>query len=321
MSLDEGHKPPEPDEAAPPAAEAEPPRPKHTIGALLRETREGYGGDINRIATVLRIRAPYLVALEEGRYDRLPAPVYALGFVRAYAIHLGLDGDEAVRRFKQEASGFEIPRDLIFPVPLAERGIPRGPVLAAALLLLLAAYGAWYFLTAGSRVRPERVSEVPAALQPPAATQPEAAIAPAAPPPASVPAPVATTSPPSAPSPPVTLNPPPQQQAAAPPSAPTADDTPHVFGATSGPARIVIHAKGDSWLQVRDKDDTLVFQRLMKDGDVYRVPDRPGLMLFTGNAAVLDVTVDGKPIPALPGTVRHDVRLDPDQLKSGSAVR
>src|SRR5579862_2383637 len=112
-------KPPEGEAAAAPAAPAEePPRVRHTIGALLRETRENYGGDIERIAGALRIRPAYLTALEEGRYDRLPAPVYALGFVRAYAIHLGLDGEEAVRRFKQEANGLEISRDLIFPVPL-----------------------------------------------------------------------------------------------------------------------------------------------------------------------------------------------------------
>src|SRR5665213_3067669 len=129
MPLFSGQKPPE-DEATP-QPPAEDVRPRHTVGALLRETRESYGGDIERIAAALRIRAPYLVALEEDRYDRLPAPVYALGFVRAYAIHLGLDGEEAVRRFKQEASGFEIPRDLIFPVPLADRGIPRRPILAA----------------------------------------------------------------------------------------------------------------------------------------------------------------------------------------------
>src|SRR5665213_1744553 len=164
MPLFSGQKPPE-DEATP-QPPAEDVRPRHTVGALLRETRESYGGDIERIAAALRICAPYLVALEEDRYDRLPAPVYALGFVRAYAIHLGLDGEEAVRRFKQEASGFEIPRDLIFPVPLADRGIPRRPILAAAVLLLLVAYGAWYYLSSGSRARPERVSEVPAALLP-----------------------------------------------------------------------------------------------------------------------------------------------------------
>ncbi|MGH7013488.1 MAG: RodZ domain-containing protein [Stellaceae bacterium] len=351
--------------------EAEPAsaRPKHTIGALLRETRESYGGDVERIANALRIRAQYLVAIEEGRYDRLPAPVYALGFVRAYAIHLGLDGQEAVRRFKQEASGFEISRDLVFPVPLGDRGIPHGRILTAAVLLLLAAYGAWYYLSSGGRVRPERVSAVPAALLPPPAapstgdatpapapTAPRAtsaAVTPAtaptlAPPPPSSPtsglaAPVLSpppgATPSSAPSdevapvlkpPPGMTKPqtaiePPTQTAALPPGDGGASVMPgpgnaHIFGVTDAPARIVIRAKDDCWIKVRDQNGTTVFQRLMKVGDVYRVPEQSGLVLYAGNASELAVAVDGQDLPPLTGKVRHDIRLDPDRLKAGTAV-
>jgi cytoskeleton protein RodZ len=381
MSLFPGQKSPE-SESSPPAAlevEAAPARPKHTIGALLRETREAYGGDVERIANALRIRAQYLVAIEEGRYDRLPAPVYALGFVRAYAVHLGLDGEEAVRRFKQEASGFEISRDLVFPVPLGERGIPHGRILAAAVLLLLAAYGAWYYLSSGGRARPERVSAVPTALLPPPASSVNAPAAPAetgsaaAPPSAtasgttpptapnatsnaaiSAPTAPATTVPPTsgsapsteAPSPgpkpdvaPVLTSPPgmvvppatPRTEAVSPtqtaalPGAGAAGVTPgpgdtHVFGVTDAPVRIVIRAKADCWVKVHDQNGSTVFQRLLKTGDTYRVPDQPGLDLYAGNASGLSVVVDGEAAPPLTGKVRHDIRLDPAQLKAGTAV-
>lgn len=352
----------EPESSPPDAAletDAAPARPKHTIGALLRETRESYGGDIERIANALRIRAQYLVAIEEGRYDRLPAPVYALGFVRAYAVHLGLDGEEAVRRFKQEASGFEISRDLVFPVPLGERGIPHGRILAAAVLLLLAAYGAWYYLSSGGRVRPERVSAVPASLlppsppkSPPAAPKPEAAAPPTAPatpapstaasapasPPSASPAP--STPPPAAevvpqsapvlkPPPGVAPLPPSHTEAGPPPQTaalpsgtavtPGPGDT-HVFGVTDGAVRIVIRARSDCWVKVRDQNGITVFEHLLKTGDVYRVPDQPGLQLYAGNANGLTVTVDGGAAPALSGKVRHDIRLDPALLKAGTAI-
>jgi cytoskeleton protein RodZ len=357
-SLFDEPKPPKGEGAAPPAPAEETPRPRHTIGALLRETRENYGGDIERIGAALRIRPAYLTALEEGRYDRLPAPVYALGFVRAYAIHMGLDGEEAVRRFKQEASGLEISRDLVFPVPLTDRSIPRKPILIAALLLLVAAYAVWYFLSSGNATRPERVSEVPAELMgnpannantaaippapPPSPPAASAAISsaprPATPPPApaaapppqpamSAPPPPAPTAPPPqqpAAAPPTAAPAPPQQQAAAPPDdtspADASGDSDHVFGATAAPARIVIRAKADSWLQVRDRDQSVLFQRLLKADEVYRVPDRPGLHLMTGNAAALDVTVDGNPVPPLSGKVKHNVLLDPDRLMAGTAA-
>jgi len=326
--------------ALPPAEET--PRPKHTIGALLRETRENYGGDIERIATALRIRPVYLTALEEGRYDRLPAPVYALGFVRAYAIHMGLDGEEAVRRFKQEASGLEISRDLIFPIPLADNSVPRKPILIAGLLLLIVAYAVWYYFSSGSSSRPERVSEVPADLMAPApgaANPPAPAVSPPeasasmspaskpllqAPPPAPPPVVAPAAAPPAlAP----VASAPPQQAAAAPATSPPANASPaasndsnHVFGLAGLPVRIVIHAKSDSWLQVRDRDQSLLFQRLMKPDDIYRVPDRAGLSFMTGNASALDVTVDGNPAPPLSGTVRHDILLDPTKLMAGTAV-
>ena len=53
----------------------------------------------------LRIRRVYLEALEEGRLRDLPAPAYAVGFVRTYARALGLDADEMVRRFREAPSG------------------------------------------------------------------------------------------------------------------------------------------------------------------------------------------------------------------------
>jgi cytoskeleton protein RodZ len=132
--------------------------PRHTIGELLRDTRKSYGGDINHIAAMLRIRASYLVAIEENQYDKLPGPVYAQGFVRAYAVHLGLDGEEAIRRFKQEVAGLEISHDLSFPVPLAARSIPGGTMVLAALILALCGYGLWYYVSTSDRSHPERVS-------------------------------------------------------------------------------------------------------------------------------------------------------------------
>lgn len=351
MSSSPEENTPESESLAPTPLEAEPAptRPKHTIGALLRETRENFGGDVERIANALRIRVQYLVAIEEGRYDRLPAPVYALGFVRAYAIHLGLDGDEAVRRFKQEASGFEISRDLVFPVPLGERGIPHTRILAAAVLLLLAAYGAWYYLSSGGRVRPERVSAVPTALLPPSAAPSTTSPPPApsaskpAPPAAGSAAPTLTPPPPAAGSPPNTDNvapvlkvppgmskpqtaiAPPAQTAALPSGDNGASVTPgpgnlQVFGTTDAAVRIVIRAKDECWVKVHDRNGTTVFQRLMKPGDVYRVPEQSGLSLYAGNASGLAVTVDGQDVPPLTGKVRHDIRLDPDQLKAGTAV-
>lgn len=353
---------------------------RNKIGVLLRETRQSFGGDIGEIAATLRIRAAYLIAIEEAQFDRLPAPVYATGFVRAYANHLGLDGEEAVRRFKQETTNFESPRGLSFPVPLGERSIPGGTVVLAALILAVCGYGLWYYVSTGERSRPERVSVVPPELkplagnvaQPPApapvasapdtsAATPSPSAAVSEPPPASVmssaatnaPAPmsappvtalaadavVAPTPPPASPStstapatqvasatPPAVVTPPAGSSPTAPPTAtasagtaaPTPDQ-PRVFGAVGQPARIILRARKDSWIQVREGDH-IVSERTLRPGDIYRVPDRPGLILHTGNGAGFDIEVDGKKAPSLGAAVRRNVALDPARLAAGTAL-
>jgi len=62
-----------------------------------------------------------------------------------------------------------------------------------------------------------------------------------------------------------------------------------------------------------------VLTRIFRPGDVYLVPNRPGLTLMTGNAGGLEVIVDGKPIAPLGpvGAVRRDVVLDPAKLLAG----
>jgi cytoskeleton protein RodZ len=92
------------------------------------------------------------------------------------------------------------------------------------------------------------------------------------------------------------------------------------FGAVNEQVRVVIRSKGDSWVQVRDAENQAIMTRMLRPGDIYRVPNKPGLMLMTGNAGVLEVQVDGQAAPALGpvGMVRRSVPLDPDRLKAGT---
>ena len=55
------------------------------IGTEFAATRAHLGLDLSHVAAALRIRREHLTAIEEGRFGDLPAPAYALGFVRSYA--------------------------------------------------------------------------------------------------------------------------------------------------------------------------------------------------------------------------------------------
>ena len=117
-------------------------------GALLRASRMRIGEELRDIADILRIRYPYLKAIEEDRFDDLPGQPYAVGFVRAYAVHLGLDADEIVRRFKVEfANESKSATELSFPTPITEANVPGGAIVFIGLLMAVLAYGFWYINT------------------------------------------------------------------------------------------------------------------------------------------------------------------------------
>jgi cytoskeleton protein RodZ len=88
-------------------------------------------------------------------------------------------------------------------------------------------------------------------------------------------------------------------------------------------SRITLRAVNDSYIQVRDNEaNQLLVTRLLKQGDTYQVPNRPGLSLITGNAGALNILVDGKIVPSIgsAGIVRRNVVLDAQRLITGSAV-
>lgn len=257
------------------------------VGEELREARIALGVSIEDAATQLRINKRYLQALEEGRIKDLPGAAYAVGFVRSYATALGLDADDAVRRFR-DMSGTAVTKsgDLVFPEPVPRRGIPTGVLAALGLALAMGGYIAWYQWSGrGERVvdavpplppRLERAVETPDTQETPAAPVVVA--------PAPAPAPVA------APPPPV-IDP----------------DKP----------RVVIRAKGESWVQIRDNPgNRVLMDRVLRAGEIIEIPNRPGIVLTTGKAESLDILVDGQGVDPFGGPgVRRNIVLEPDRLR------
>ena len=129
---------------------------RDSVGAVLRRAREGFGEDLGFVATALKIRHVYLAAIEEQRYEDLPGPTYAVGFIRTYAEYLGLDPNDMVRLFKEEVEGIDKRQELVFPTPAPETKVPGGAVILLSLLLVGAAYGGWSYFSQ----QPEQVAEV-----------------------------------------------------------------------------------------------------------------------------------------------------------------
>jgi len=307
------------------------------VGADLRMARERLGWTLALLAAHLRIRLPYLEALEEGRIGDLPGVAYAVGFLRTYATILGLDPDEMSRRFRAEVAEANRKTELNFPAPVPDRGVPAGAVILVGALLAIGAYVGWYRLSehpapvaevvpavperlavVAEKAAPPPVPSVPASPAVPVPTQLAATQAAAPPLPAVSPSSAAAASAvPEAEAEHVTaaLSPPP---VAAP--APTPAPTPVVAAPPPEPgAHLAVQATADAWIQVREKGGHVLLNRVLRSGETWTVPDQPSLLLTTGNAGGTEIVVDGVATRPLgrDGAVRRDLPLDADAIKAG----
>jgi cytoskeleton protein RodZ len=282
-------------------------------GEDLRAARERVGWTLQELAAALRIRLPYLEALEGGRINELPGNAYALGFLRTYAGALGLDPNEIARRFKAEAAGVNQKTELTFPAPVPERGVPAGAVVLLGVVLAMGAYAGWYRLSGEGRLPAETSTQIPVRLAPlaeqavPANVPPQAPTVEAAP----TPAPTETAVAQQAEAPPV--------PSVSPSSAAAAPVPPPQPVVPSDQSRIVLRATADAWVQVRDRAGPVLLNRILHPGETWEVPPKSNLLLTTGNAGGTDLLVDGLTSQPLGGNgvVRRDLPLDPDLIKDG----
>jgi cytoskeleton protein RodZ len=110
------------------------------IGSSLREARLRQDLDFPELEERTKIRPKYLRALEDERFDLLPAPTYVRGFLRSYAESLGLDGQPFVDEYNSRFTVGEDDAPLRarrVPPPRRDRG-PRESRLAVVALLAIA---------------------------------------------------------------------------------------------------------------------------------------------------------------------------------------
>ncbi|HEY7259061.1 MAG TPA: helix-turn-helix domain-containing protein [Gaiellales bacterium] len=120
-----------------------------SIGTTLREERIRLGLGIDEVESETKIRAKYLMALEDERFEALPGTAYARAFLRDYAEQLGLDPQELVNRLNQvvgvEDDVVLAPRRPVGPGPILGRSqwiALGGAVVLVVALLAFVVYSA-----------------------------------------------------------------------------------------------------------------------------------------------------------------------------------
>ena len=130
------------------ATPSAPPEASERLGAMLLAARERKGVDLYRAERDTKIRAKFLEALENSDFKELPGAVYTKGFLRNYALYLGLDPELVVAQWKTEVGESRRSEPtIIAPRPLeAPRSgftFSRGLIVAAILTLAVLAFAGY----------------------------------------------------------------------------------------------------------------------------------------------------------------------------------
>jgi len=118
------------------------------LSERLYAARERKGVDLYRAERDTKIRARYLAALERGDDTDLPGAVYTKGFLRNYALYLGLDPDEVLLQWRTEHGRVkDVPAAIVarrpIPVPRKPMSVSPTVVVAALLVVVIVAFGVY----------------------------------------------------------------------------------------------------------------------------------------------------------------------------------
>lgn len=150
------------------------------VGTRLREARESQGISLDDIAKTTRIPLRQLQNIENSDYEKLPAPTYSTGFVKAYALAVGLDAAGLAKEFREEInyrSTGEAAGDFFEPTD-PSRVPPRtlAWIAAAIAIVLIIGYALWrsgmFGVDADDRARMAAGTDEPIASETAAADTP-----------------------------------------------------------------------------------------------------------------------------------------------------
>lgn len=257
-----------------------------TAGALLKAAREAQGLSLESLATLLKVPAAKLEALEADRHDELPGMAFVRALAQSVCRQLHLDPAEVLQRLPQPKAISdaleEVNRGLATPFREPKlRGIPGAallqrdwpewmrPSVIASAVLVLVALAFWF--------APKSLGGASAVMKPVAAASDALS---------EITVPVlaeAASAVLSSPSDPVveTVHSAPEEDSASAPAAAGA---------------VVLRTTAESWIEVRDGQGASLLSRLVLPGETVGLDGPSPLRLKIGNAEGTRLSFRGQPV-------------------------
>lgn len=280
-----------------------------SVGEQLRSAREQAGLQLSDVAQVLKLGIRQLEALENGDWNGLPGATFIRGFVRNYARHLGMDPAPLMTQLD---SVLEKPKAVLSVSETSPAHVPYNSsgsrenrrfvligVMAAVIATLI------YFLLpedlAALRQQTQAIIDSLARQDPPADVPPAAAPA----------TPVAGSEPvfPPGTTPQQIMNP--QSLTPADVSAPAgaagvSTEKPAMDKST---AVLSFEIVRESWIEVRDREETVIFSQRLLAGSQKMVSGHGPLSVVIGYAPGVKLLWRGQPVELEPHTRGEVARL------------
>lgn len=118
-----------------------------TVGEILSEKRKELNLNLEDIEKETKIRQKYLKAIEDNNFSQIQESTIAKGFIRNYALNLGLSAENTLavfrRDFKENEKGQVIPRGMV--EPFGEKNFCWTPKMTFIFVISVLVFGFTYF--------------------------------------------------------------------------------------------------------------------------------------------------------------------------------
>lgn len=94
------------------------------------------GLDIKDVSELLKIRADFLLSIEDDCFEKLPVAVYTMGYIRCYASYLKVDPEPILAQYKGHLTYPQSPA--IYPIAASQKKVPKClyGIAAAAFIVI-----------------------------------------------------------------------------------------------------------------------------------------------------------------------------------------
>ncbi|HVY88236.1 MAG TPA: RodZ domain-containing protein [Hyphomonadaceae bacterium] len=134
--------------------------PHQRIGAVMKAARENLGFSLDQVSKETRVHLSHLRAIEEMTPNLLGAPVYAKGYIKAYARFLGMDETTTLERYLSECAILKDPekQDIAAPATSKTSRLPVAVPVLGILVVGLVGAAVAFFLMNGSGEKKEKAA-------------------------------------------------------------------------------------------------------------------------------------------------------------------